>query len=145
MIVSLSLVDAADTHQTSPQCLRRGSVVVYPAQHVAWVGHRLIKLTRNESAMLQAMIAAGGRPVKRADLAAVWSKRGKQASGRSVDTRVYALRRKLGDDARHPQIIVTVSGLGYAIHIDLVVEEDGGYERRSRYRGVVGGPHTEVA
>ena len=34
-------------------------------------------------------------------------------SDRSIDVLVAKLRRKLGDDPRHPQMIKTVRGVGY--------------------------------
>lgn len=36
---------------------------------------------------------------------------------RSIDLRVHQVRRKLGDDARHPRIIKSVRGLGYLLAV----------------------------
>jgi two-component system OmpR family response regulator len=105
--------------------------MVWPARHVALVRGRRVALTKGEGAMLQAMIAARGEPVSRSALAAVWSRQGRRATDRSVDTRIYALRKKLGDDARAPRLIVTVSGVGYGVHIDFIVQ-DRDEERVSR-------------
>jgi DNA-binding response OmpR family regulator len=104
--------------------LQSGPIAVWPAQYVALVGTRRVALTKGEGAMLLTMIAARGAPVRRSELAAVWGAR-RVLGGRSVDTRVYMLRKKLGDDARDPRLIVTVSGVGYAIHVDLVAEGRG--------------------
>jgi RNA polymerase sigma factor (sigma-70 family) len=87
-------------------CLRCGPIAVWPAQHIAQVGNRRVALTKGESAMLLTMLAAEGEPVSRARLTAVWGRPGRPVGGRSVDTRIYALRKKLGDDARDPQLIV---------------------------------------
>lgn len=100
--------------------LRGARVVVWPARYVALVGDARVALTKGESAMLRAMMDADGEPVTRAALAAVWSRQGKRATSRSVDMRISQLRKKLGDDARAPQLIVTVSGVGYALVVDLV-------------------------
>jgi DNA-binding winged helix-turn-helix (wHTH) protein len=138
-------------------CLRCGPIAVWPAQHIAQVGNRRVALTKGESAMLLTMLAAEGEPVSRARLTAVWGRPGRPVGGRSVDTRIYALRKKLGDDARDPQLIVTVSGVGYAIYVDLAVEGGGvgrppaavwertTREGQSRYSRVVGTPRTGVA
>jgi DNA-binding response OmpR family regulator len=95
-----------------------GTIAVWPAWHLAYVGNRRVALTKGESAMLLTMINAGGEPVRRSQLAAAWGRTPRPVSDRSVDTRIYILRKKLGDDARDPQLILTVSGVGYAIHID---------------------------
>lgn len=83
--------------------------------------------------MLLTMVAAEGEPVSRAQLAAVWGRPDRPVNGRSVDTRIYVLRKKLGDDARDARLIVTVSGVGYAIRVDLAAEG-----------GAIDGPSGEV-
>jgi DNA-binding response OmpR family regulator len=138
-------------------CLRSGNIVVWPARHTALVGYRRVALTKGESAMLLAMMAADGEPVSRSTLGAVLGYPVRRAGSRSVDTRIYALRKKLGDDARDPELIVTVSGVGYAIRVDLEAEargvvrpSDGVWERTtgegpSRYTRRAGTPRSGVA
>jgi DNA-binding response OmpR family regulator len=99
-------------------------LVVWPAEHVAYIAARKVTLTKGESAMLQILTAAEGRPVCRAELAAVRSRGGRTAGQRSIDSRIYWLRRKLKEDARSPRLIVTVFGVGYAIGVDVVIEGD---------------------
>jgi len=120
--VTASLVLNRRASPDAGLCLRCGTTQVWPAQHVALVGNQRVALTKGESAMLLTMVAAGGAPVPRPMLAAVWGRPTRRAVGRSVDTRVSALRKKLGDDARAPRLIVTVSGVGYAIRVDLTAE-----------------------
>jgi DNA-binding response OmpR family regulator len=43
----------------------------------------------------------------------VWRLSPKGLSTRTIDMHVARLREKLGDDARQPQVIVTVRGKGY--------------------------------
>jgi two-component system, OmpR family, response regulator len=58
------------------------------------------------------LVAAKGRTVSRAHLLdAIASDSG--ASSRVVDVIVSGLRRKLGDPARAPRLVVTVPGVGY--------------------------------
>jgi DNA-binding winged helix-turn-helix (wHTH) protein len=132
-------------------------IAVWPAWHVAYVGDRRVGLTKGESAMLLAMIAARGAPVHRSQLTAVWGRTPRHVGDRSVDTRIYILRKKLGDDARDPQLIRTVSGVGYAIQVDLVgggrlmdrpgvgVAERTTREGQSRYARAGGRSRTGVA
>jgi DNA-binding winged helix-turn-helix (wHTH) protein len=114
------------------QYLQYGTTTVWPAHYAAVVGDRHVSLTKNESAMLLTLIAAGGVPVRRRELAAVWGPSERRAGPRSVDTRIYALRRKLGDSAYDPRLIVTVPGIGYAIHLGVIMS--GGSVGRPRAR-----------
>jgi len=41
-----------------------------------------------------------------------------EAFDRSIDVHVSHLRKKLGDDPRHPRILKTVRGVGYLFAID---------------------------
>ena len=71
-----------------------------------------VALTPSEFDVLSALVAAKGRTVSRAHLLdAIASDSG--ASSRVVDVIVSGLRRKLGDPARAPRLVVTVPGVGY--------------------------------
>jgi DNA-binding response OmpR family regulator len=72
-----------------------------------------VALTRSEWAILEALAERPGAVVRRADLAAMALQY--EASPRTVDMHVSNLRRKLGDDPRHPRIVLTVKGLGYKL------------------------------
>jgi DNA-binding winged helix-turn-helix (wHTH) protein len=117
---------------------------VWPAQHLAQVGNRRVRLTKGESAMLVTMLAAEGEPVSRERLGALWGRSGRPVGPRSVDTRIYVLRKKLGDDARAPRLIETIAGVGYAIHVDLVAEGTT-REEQSLYSRVVDTARTGAA
>lgn len=97
-----------------------GPLAIWPRRRLvrldAGRSARLIALTEVETALLLALADADGAPVTRSALAAVVVPRRTWRSGsRAVDTHIWSLRRKLGDDGRRPRLIVTVAGIGYAI------------------------------
>ncbi len=72
-----------------------------------------IPLTPSEFDVLAALVAAAGRSVSRAHLLDAIASDSIGTSSRVVDVIVSSLRRKLGDPARMPRLIVTVPGVGY--------------------------------
>ncbi|WFU76745.1 MULTISPECIES: response regulator transcription factor [unclassified Bradyrhizobium] len=72
-----------------------------------------IALTPSELDVLAALVAAAGRSVSRAHLLDAIASDSIGTSSRVVDVIVSSLRRKLGDPARMPRLIVTVPGVGY--------------------------------
>jgi DNA-binding winged helix-turn-helix (wHTH) protein len=66
-----------------------------------------------------ALVDAGGEPVSRLALTEIATQRASRRIGgkgrRSVDAHVCELRRRLGDSADQPKIIVTIPKVGYAI------------------------------
>ena len=78
----------------------------------AWVAGVRVRLSPKEFKLLAALISRSGRVVSRQELMAeVWRQPGRAAS-RTLDVHLGLLRRKLGDDPRHPHLISTVRGLG---------------------------------
>jgi two-component system OmpR family response regulator len=72
-----------------------------------------VPLTPSEFDVLAALVAAAGRSVARAHLLDAFASDSVGTSSRVVDVIVSSLRRKLGDPARMPRLIVTVPGVGY--------------------------------
>jgi len=77
------------------------------------VGGETVELTRSEFDLLFALASRPGKVFSRYEL--INRVQGYDFDGyeRTVDAHVKNLRRKLGDDPRHPQYIVTVTGVGY--------------------------------
>jgi two-component system response regulator CpxR len=73
-----------------------------------------LQLTRVEFSILSALMTAPGRVLSRTRLCEEVAGRDWEAFDRSIDVHVAALRKKLGDDARHPRFIRTIRGVGYA-------------------------------
>jgi DNA-binding response OmpR family regulator len=90
---------------------------VWPARRIVRVGRRLATLTRGEFAILERLARVDGEPVTRAELVRAIRRRSTSPTSRTIDTHIHTLRRKLGDDSRDPRLIVTISGVGYALAV----------------------------
>ena len=83
-----------------------------PASRRAWRDGREIVLSRKEFDLVHALIARAGSVVSRDELmrdvwnATFWT------SSKTIDVHLGWVRRKLGDDTRHPTLITTVRGKG---------------------------------
>lgn len=72
-----------------------------------------VELTRAEFKMLALLASHPGQVLDRARILNEISHRDWDAADRTVDVIVRRLRQKLGDDPRHPRMIVTSHGEGY--------------------------------
>jgi DNA-binding response OmpR family regulator len=77
-----------------------------------------VELTESEFRLLQTLARFPGRVYTRFEL--IDKVQGYQFEGyeRTIDAHIKNLRRKLGDDARSPRLIITVYGRGYAFAED---------------------------
>lgn len=72
-----------------------------------------VNLAAREFQLLRYLIEQTGRTVSRAELLrSVWGFEGESGT-RTVDAHVAALRHKLEDDPKQPELILTVAGVGY--------------------------------
>jgi DNA-binding response OmpR family regulator len=95
-----------------------------PVQAGGWwldrVGNRLVSddrsvaVTELQAALLQCLIAAGGRAVPRAQLRAAMPL-GKDVGARSVDVYMYRLRKRLDDAGVRDLVVECVRGRGYLL------------------------------
>jgi DNA-binding winged helix-turn-helix (wHTH) protein len=86
-----------------------------PQRWEASTGERQLHLTRTEFSLLLLMARQPGRAFTRDELLdSVWGS-GYLAGSNVVDQAMTGLRRKLGDDPRHPTFIETVTGVGYRL------------------------------
>lgn len=77
-----------------------------------WRGEREIVMSRKEFDLLQALVARAGVLVTREELMReVWHTTF-WTSSKTIDVHLGWVRRKLGDDSRHPSLISTVRGKG---------------------------------
>jgi two-component system OmpR family response regulator len=84
-----------------------------PATLTASRGERRLSLTSHEFNLLYALVARRGKIVSREQLIEAVGGSPDSAIERSVDVHVSRLRQKLGDDARHPNLLKTIRGAGY--------------------------------
>ena len=95
-----------------PARLRFGALVLAAADRAVWIDGAPHALSRQEFAVLRALIAAGGVAMTRdALLDAAWGARRVGVGPRAVDNVIVGLRKKLGARDR----IRTVRGVGFRI------------------------------
>jgi two-component system OmpR family response regulator len=81
-------------------------------------GDTIVSLTPIQFAILLGLLEARGEPMSRKALSVVARQRRTPRIGsRSIDTHICTLRQRLGDSADHPQIIVTIPKMGYAVDV----------------------------
>ena len=87
-------------------------VAVDPVDRRAWRDGVEVRLSRKEFDLLLALIRRAGEIVTRDELMReVWDTTF-WTSGKTIDVHLGWLRRKLGDDTRHPTLITTIRGRG---------------------------------
>lgn len=70
-------------------------------------------LTTKEFILLEALLSAAGRTLTREQLFMLVRNQSSESYDRAVDVQITRIRHKIGDDARAPQLIKTVRGIGY--------------------------------
>jgi DNA-binding response OmpR family regulator len=102
-------------HKQTPanQILRFGNVRVNLGTQSSSKSGKALGLTKTEYALLELLAATPGEPVTREEmLATIWGYT-YLPNTRTVDTHIWRLRRKLGDDGDEPQWIKNVPAKGY--------------------------------
>lgn len=94
------------------QVVRIGTLSLYPETFEAKCCESPIQLTPSEFKLLIALAGSRGRVLTRDSLISQVQGEGVSVVGRTVDTHVFGLRKKLGDCA---DIIETVRGVGYRV------------------------------
>jgi len=94
--------------------LRVGEIALFPDTFKATCCGAPIQLTTSEFKLLQTLLESGGRVLTRDSLIAQVQGEHVSVVGRTVDTHVFALRKKLGPCA---DIIETVRGVGYRVKL----------------------------
>jgi two-component system response regulator CpxR len=102
-----------DVRYAPPALLALDDVVLEPAVRSARCGERLIPLTPIEFRILRVMVRSVGQIVARTVLCRRALGRSVQSSGRSLDTHVCNLRKKLGPTPDGAARIQAVQGAGY--------------------------------
>ena len=99
--------------RSTPSLLRFGSLEVDLARRLVTRDDRAIHLTPTEYGVLEALVGNPGKLLTHQWLLRrVWGQ-GYGSETTYLRTYIRALRRKLGDDAANPQLIITEPGVGY--------------------------------
>ena len=100
--------------RTSPPALHLGATTVDLAGMSAARDGQPVRLSRTDFALLALLHAHAGNPVPRQlILDRIWQ--GAAGSSHALDTHIYRLRRKLGDNPDAPRWLCNVPGVGYAL------------------------------
>lgn len=95
------------------EVLRSGTIRIDVASHVAWKHDRRLDLKPREFELLAFLMRNPNRAFTRDHLLdRVWGYEN-PVDARTVDVHVRWLREKIEDDPSHPQVLVTVRGVGY--------------------------------
>jgi DNA-binding response OmpR family regulator len=93
--------------------VRLRQITIDPTRRRVTIGNKLVELTSLEFDLLHLLASSPGIVFsRRALIARVW-KDDVNVTERSVDTVIKRIRRKIGDDAADPKLILTVWGTGY--------------------------------
>jgi two-component system response regulator RegX3 len=95
-----------------------GRLVVDSARRRVTLDGALVDLTESEFRLLQALARFPGRVYTRGELVERLQGVDFEPYERTIDAHIKNLRRKLGDDARSPELVLTVYGRGYAFAED---------------------------
>jgi two-component system OmpR family response regulator len=81
-----------------------------------------VPLSTGEYTLLLAFVRHAQRVLTRDQLLDLGKGRASVPLDRSIDLQVSRLRRKIGDDARNPQVIKTVRGGGYIFTLPVTTQ-----------------------
>lgn len=112
---------AGDALGSGPEVFRFGKWALDTARReLEFDNDVLVPLSTGEYDLLLAFVRHPQRVLSR-DQLLEWGKgSASEASDRSIDLQVSRLRRKIGDDARSPEVIKTVRGGGYVFTLPVV-------------------------
>lgn len=105
-----------DTAAPSMEVVKLGQLHLYPETYEVKCCGEPISLTPSEFKLLIALSKSQGRVLTRDSLISQIQGEGVSVVGRTVDTHVFGLRKKLADCA---DVIETVRGVGYRVKPDL--------------------------
>lgn len=92
-----------------------GLLHIQPAAYTASLGDKPLHLTPVEYDLLLCLARSVGRVKTRDQLLEEIRERNYEVFDRSIDVHISALRKKLGDDPKHPRFIRTVRTAGYSL------------------------------
>jgi len=95
--------------------IRVGALELEPRARRATLAGREVPLTRYQFELLRVLALHAGTPLSREQLLEAAKGSAEASFDRSIDVQVYHLRVKLGDDPRHPRMLKTIRGCGYAL------------------------------
>jgi len=102
------------TEPEDVQVLEYGDVRLDSGLRAATVAGTLVELTRTEYQLLHHLMLNVDRPVSKEDLLErVWGYEASDTNSNIVELAIRRLRKKVEEDASHPDRLITVRGVGY--------------------------------
>ena len=98
---------------TSEPCLLIGDITLDAGKHEVRQQDQVVELTPLEFQVLELLMRAAGKVVKRAELSMHLMENGYSGSEATLKIHIHNLRLKLNDDLAAPRYIETVFGVGY--------------------------------
>lgn len=92
--------------------IKLGELVLHPDSFESFLHGRKLDLTRSEFRLLEALLSHQGKVLSRESLIEQIQGENVNVVGRTVDTHVFGLRKKLGD---YSELIETIRGVGYRV------------------------------
>ena len=102
-------------HDDAPRVLAAGALRLDLAQHVLTVNDQLVEVTPTEFKLLEALMAHPGHTLTRDELLEEALGYAYAGMGRTLDTHMRNLRRKIEPDPTAPIYLQTVYGIGYRL------------------------------
>jgi two-component system alkaline phosphatase synthesis response regulator PhoP len=98
-----------------PKLLSCGELRIDIDRHLVRVKDQEVSLTKTEYSILEALAANLGYTLSRDELLERALGYSYEGMGRTLDTHIRNLRRKIEVDPEHPQLVETVHGIGYRL------------------------------
>lgn len=101
---------------SSKRQLRIGALTLNPDAFEAYLRGVKLELTRSEFKLLEALLDNQGKVLSREALIGAIQGDGVNVVGRTIDTHVFGIRKKLED---HADVIETIRGVGYRVRYSI--------------------------
>lgn len=108
---------ASHDNEDEASIIELDTIEINAASRECHLDGQTIELTTAEFDLLWLLAKNAGKVVSRSDLCLELNGFKYDGLDRSIDLRVSRLRKKLGDDSNHPQLVKSVRGVGYMLSI----------------------------
>ena len=103
-------------HQSAEShAIRVGDLKIDPSTREVWLNEKPLLLSSFEFDLLLSLAKSAGSIRTRESLLHEAAARSRGTTDRTIDVHISSLRKKLGDDVRDPEYIVTIRNLGYLL------------------------------
>jgi DNA-binding response OmpR family regulator len=112
-VIRRSIITSVESEQQPPSSVTIGGLCIDQASRVASLDGSTLQLTAVEFDLLLSLAKAAGRVKTREQLLLEVADRNFDVFDRSIDVHISSIRKKLGDDRKSPDFIITVRSVGY--------------------------------